>query len=478
MRKCDHTLKDYEVLKITEELSFLDELEHINAADYISVSDQRLDQIQSHTQQDVALQLLKTTILAGWPDQREATAVSIRDYWNFREELTVQNGVLYKGTRVIIPPAMKPEMLQRIHASHQGVDACIRRARDSLYWPNMTVDIREHVAKCSTCCEMSTKQQKQPMMSHDIPDRPWSKIGADLFVLDGEDYLVQVDYYSDYWEVDKLTDTTSATVIDCMKEQFSRHGIPETVVTDNGPQLASQEFTKFSQEWEFNHVTTSPYHSQSNGKAESAVKISKRLIKKAKKDGKDVWKSILDWRNTPTDGMDSSPVQRLMSRRTRTSLPIASQMLNPKVIDTVKQNKTVKHQKAKLLYDKSAKELPELTKGQPVRVQPSSADPKAKWRYGTCVDQVSPRSYIVNVDGKEYRRNRKFLRSTVETMPAENISTEIQPEVDVPVPVTMATPAKTTPISSRSPLKNMPNSLVKSTRTRTIKPPERFKDFV
>ena len=95
-------------------------------------------------------------------------------------------------------------------------------------------------------------------------------------------------------------------------------------MTDNGPQFVSEEYRKFTTDWDIEHVTSSPRHSQSNGKAESAVKIAKNLVKKAEMDNKDVHLTILDWRNTPNaDG--KSPVQMLMSRRTRTLLPMSQQ---------------------------------------------------------------------------------------------------------------------------------------------------------
>ena len=89
-----------------------------------------------------------------------------------------------------------------------------------------------------------------------------------------------VDCYSDYWEIDHLSDYTSSTVIDACKRQFSRHGIPHTVFSDNGPPFNSMEFQLFAEDWDFKHMTSSPYHSQSNGKVESAVKIAKTLLKK------------------------------------------------------------------------------------------------------------------------------------------------------------------------------------------------------
>ena len=124
-------------------------------------------------------------------------------------------------------------------------------------------------------------------MTHKIPDTPWSKVGQDLFLLGKENYLVTVDFYSDYFELDLLKDTTAETVINATKSHFARHGIAD-MVTDNGPQYSSEQFATFSHEWEFQHTTSSPLHSQSNRKSESAVKIAKNLVKKAKRDNKDV----------------------------------------------------------------------------------------------------------------------------------------------------------------------------------------------
>ncbi|XP_041374178.1 uncharacterized protein K02A2.6-like [Gigantopelta aegis] len=238
----------------------------------------------------------------------------------------------------------------------------------------MANDIKDYIGQCSTCNEYESQQQKEPLLTHDVPDHSWSKLGIDIFTLHSQDCLITVDYYSDFWELDILKATSSITSIDCLKVYFSRHGIPDIVVTDNGPQLASTEFNEFAREWEFEHVTSSPYHSQSNGKAESTVKIAKKLVKKSQKSGNDLWKSILDWRNTPTEGMSSSPVQRLMSQRTRHSLPIADVLLKPQVIEHVYDNIKLKRQKAKLHYDKHAKELSDLQIGQQIRMVPLPND--------------------------------------------------------------------------------------------------------
>ena len=90
-----------------------------------------------------------------------------------------------------------------------------------------------------------------------------------------------------------------------MKEQFSHHGIPDVLISNNGPRFTRREFSQFATQWEFQHVTSSPYHPKSNGKAESAVKVVKNLFKKAQRDNKDPWLSLLDYRNTPTTGMQT-----------------------------------------------------------------------------------------------------------------------------------------------------------------------------
>ena len=179
-------------------------------------------------------------------------------------------------------------MLSRTHSSHQGADACTQRAKDAIFWPGMSADI-------NICSNYMCAQQKEPLMTYEIPSRPWKMIAQDLFTYKKTDYLITVDYYSVFWEVDLLPDTTSQTVIDRTKAHFARYGIPEIVVTDNGPQFQSQEYETFAATWEFTHTSSSPYHSQSNGKVESAVKIAKKLMAKAEADHHDLQLTILDW---------------------------------------------------------------------------------------------------------------------------------------------------------------------------------------
>lgn len=129
-------------------------------------------------------------------------------------------------------------------------------------------------------------------------------------------------------EVDKLETIDSRTVVEKLKMQFSRLGIPEIVVSDNGPQYDCFEYKKFEEDWDFWRITSLPRNPQSNGKVESAVKSSENITKKAARGKFDPYLSFLDYRNTPTN-VGSSPAQRPFSRRTRNLLPQSSKQLEP-----------------------------------------------------------------------------------------------------------------------------------------------------
>jgi transposase InsO family protein len=154
------------------------------------------------------------------------------------------------------------------------------------------------------------------MTSHDIPDLPWIKIAADLCELDGRVLLVLCDYYSNYIQVGSIKELTSASVIRVLHAMFARWGVPETLVTDNGPQFASLEFSRFTKHWNVRHITSSPRFPQSNGKAERAVGVVKELFKKCKTAGVNEAEALLDYRNTPNE-TGLSPAQMIMGRHCR-----------------------------------------------------------------------------------------------------------------------------------------------------------------
>ena len=241
----------------------------------------------------------------------------------------------------------------------------------------MNAEIKEMIASCETCRKFDVSQQKETLQSHELSSRPWEKVAVDLFSYEARDFLITVDYFSNYWELDKLTSTTGAQVIRKLKNHFARHGCPDKVISDNGTQFTSQEFSRFAESWEFKHITSSPYNSKSNGKVESAVKAAKRILRKSLDAGTDPYISILDCRNTPIQGVGASTLQLLMNRRTKTFLL------------------TKNSNKQALYYNKSARDLPPLQVGDCVRMKPLTLGQKT-WMKATVVERLGTRSYKKN----------------------------------------------------------------------------------
>lgn len=298
-------------------------------------------------------------------------------------------------------------MLKRLHEGHLGMEKCKRRARTAVYWPGINSDIDRMVSGCDTCLKYQAKQPKEPMTITDIPDEPWQKVGTDLFYLDGKNYLVVIDYLSNYPEMALLSNLSAACVIKHMKSIFSRHGIPQIVYSDNGPAYSCKEFQDFAQEYDFRHVTSSPLYAQSNGKAEKGVHIVKQLLKKAQESHSDPYLALLSYRASPLEhGM--SPAEILMGRRLRTTIPYTSEQKQNKA----KQKQKLLQRRQKTNYDRSTKSLVPLARHDTVRIQDSNTWTKK----ATMLEEVSPRSYNVRTeDGQILRRNRRSLLKTQDT---------------------------------------------------------------
>ena len=172
-------------------------------------------------------------------------------------------------------------MLAKIHSSHMGADSNYRLCRDIVFWPGMRSAIKDTCSSCGKCAAYGQEQPRESMLSTPIPEYPWQFVSQDLFKFERSNFLITVDHYSDYIEVDLLENTLSSTVIAKSKATFCRYGIPEVNLTDNGPQFTSMEYAVFCKEYGTQDITSSPYYTQGNGKAEAAVKVVKSLMKKA-----------------------------------------------------------------------------------------------------------------------------------------------------------------------------------------------------
>lgn len=260
-----------------------------------------------------------------------------------------------------------------------------------------------------------------------LPERPWQKVGADLFTLKDKNYILLVDYFSRFIEIAHLSLTRSADVIVHLKSIFARHGIPEILITDNGPQFACQEMKEFANEYCFEHVTSSPRYPQSNGEAERAVRTVKNLLKKAS----DPYKALLAYRTTALAN-GYSPAQLLMGRRLRTTLPMLPDTLKPCVPDIQQIRHAERERKMRQTEQYNirhrTRDLDKLLPGQSVWI----TDAKAQ---GTVTSvHPTPRSYVISGPQGMIRRNRRHLvpiptpSSQIEQLPTHSNEKDIKTE--------------------------------------------------
>ena len=396
--------------------SIAQEIESINPREGVSICDSRLERIKECCASDIQMQQLGRVIHEGWPDNKQQVPTDIREYWSYRDELNVHDGLLFRGTRVIIPQATRAEMIRKSHEAHQGIEATLQFARDVIYWPQMNKQLEEACRQCATCNQCAVMQREEPMMSYPIPDHPYQIVSSDVMEYEGQHYIVAVDHYSDYIEVQHIKDLTTKTTVKFFQNIFATHGIPLLLITDCGTNYTSREFAEFATEHGMNHVTSSPHHHQSNGRGEAAVKVVRGLLTKADLGKKPLGILLLAQRNTPSKGMNSSPTQRLMSRRTRTLLPAPRKAYFPEVREEVRELLLRRKQQNKRVKDRKARPLPELLIGQPIRAKAHPQNNRDPWVPATVSAKVNHRSWLVNFPGKGNRvRNRIHIKETTET---------------------------------------------------------------
>ena len=394
---------------------------------HLPASQQRIDEYRRSQATDPVCSTVVNYCRHGWPDKRNIDP-TIMPYWKTRGELTVHDSLLLYGSRIVVPKSLQRETLLKIHEGHQGIQRCRLRARSSVWWPGISQQINDLVHRCSVCVKNSTPRQ-EPMIPTKLPDHPWQRVGSDLFLLNGVNHLVVVDYFSRYPEVIKLKSTTTTSIVEALKAIFSRHGVPETLVSDNGPQYASQEFSEFARSYDFCHVTSSPYFPQSNGQAERTVQTVKKLLKESS----DPYMALLSYRATPLPWCDLTPAELLMGRQLRMNLPVLKEQLSPNWSYLEKfreRNDEYKH-KQKRDYDRrhQARPLPPIPDGSEVWV--TSDNQPVPGRVTTSAG--TPRSYLVETPQGVVRRHRSHL-NVVPDSPIASTTPE-QPSPPSPLPI-------------------------------------------
>jgi len=204
---------------------------------------------------------------------------------------------------------MREEVLNKVHTGHQGIQRCCLRISTAIWWPGVSKDIEQFIKSCPTC-QKTTVPHTEPLLQPPLPRYPWERVAADLFQLKGKSYLLVVDYFSRYVEVQTMTSTTAASIVTALKAIFSCHGIPAIFMSDNGPQFVAQEMKEFAELYGFEHITSSPHYPRSNGLVERNVKTVKSLLEHSP----DPYLALLSYRATPLPFCGLSPAELSMGR--------------------------------------------------------------------------------------------------------------------------------------------------------------------
>ena len=370
----------------------------------IPVSSTEIEIIHEETSKDPpTLTLLRHYIHLGWPVDCRMLPQELHTFWNYREDLSMENGLITKGARFLIPSTLRRKVLEQIHDGHLGIEKCMLKARDSAFWPGISNDIQETVEKCGIC-QASSRAAKPVGNVSDMPPHTWHTLGTDLFYWNKMDYLVIRDYFSKYLIVRRLPNSSTHAVIKELGLVFTELGRPFILRSDNGPCYSSREFHNFLSFHQVNHITSSPHYPQSNGFAEALVGITKKLMEKSVKEGKPWNYGLLQYRTTPISSTLPSPLEMLTGRRPCSTLPQLPSSVG-KSIETSRIHQELLRRQP----NNTSTGAMDLEPGQPVFVKEVNGN---VWRTATVAQPAAePDSYWVRFpDNSILRRTRSMIK--------------------------------------------------------------------
>ena len=325
-------------------------------------------------------------------------------YWDFRDELSTDEGLLLKGPSLVIPAALRESYLQRLHEGHLSASKVLSNARQHMFWPGMEADIKDYTRRCPVCIKRS-RPARELLQPHEIPDGPWQKLGMDFFDLQGKCYILICDYFSKFPYM--LSCKTSWGLLkDRLIDLFSNEGYPKEIISDNGSPFNSQEFADYLSSHGVKHTTSSPCYPQSNGFIECHIQTVKNLLYKVMDAGTRSFQEVLSELRATKIGNDlPSPAEILHGRSLITGEPV-----------------TVDHAKVKaVLIGRQIKDSQQYNKSHRVKSQRALVLGERCWGTGTNNEWLD--CYITGIDkenrcyqvvfedtGRSLRRTRSHLR--------------------------------------------------------------------
>ena len=306
-------------------------------------------------------------------------------------------------------------------------------AESTVFWPNITRDIEKTRQLCNWCNQNAPSNPKPPPFTPVIPTTPFEAVVADYFQFKGWDYLVVADRLSAWTECYHTRSVEggnkSKGLITLLKHFFGTFGVPLEVSSDGGPQFIAHDTEDFLSRWGIRHRKSSAHHPQSNGRAELAVKSTKRLLLgNVDQDGslntENFLRAILIKRNTPDPTTKLSPAEIVFGRKLRDTLPRIDKSVNvffnpqfrSEWRNAWEQKELALRQRYRGCQERlseHSKSLPQLEEGDRVLIQNQRGSKPTKWdRTGTIVEVRNFDQYVIKVDGSGRLtvRNRRYLR--------------------------------------------------------------------
>ena len=274
--------------------------------------------IRSWTDRDPTLATVRRLAMQGnWGDIDKDEQMN--PYVSKKDELSVEDGCILWGTRVVVPPQLRSRVLDELHEGHPGIGRMKSFARSYVWWPGLDGDLERRVRQCVMCQRVQKMQQRAPVQPWEWPEKPWTRLHIDhAGPVQGKMLFIIVDAHSKWIAAHIVSSTSAEATIDKLRLTFETHGFPQTIVSDNGPTFTSSEFQEFLRCNGVKHLRSAPYHIASNGLAQRAVQTVKAGVRKLSGSLTVRFK----YRVTPQATTGIAPAELLMGRRLRTHLDL------------------------------------------------------------------------------------------------------------------------------------------------------------
>ena len=305
----------------------------MNALDRTPVTSAK---IRAWTNRDRVLSRVRHYVMSGWPEHIADN--EIKPYFHRKDELSVQDGCLLWGSRVVVPIQGRAQLIEELHGAHAGIVRMKSIARSFVWWPKIDKDLEIKAKSCHTCQTHQRLPPKAPVHAWEYPSTPWERVHIDFMgPFEGKMLLIIVDAHSKWIEAHVMTSSTSTATIERLRQTFATHGVPQVLVSDNGSSFTSTEFAEFMDKNAIKHIRSAPYHPATNGLAERAVQTVKAGLKKLSGGNLEtrVARFLFAYRTTPHAVTGVAPAQLLMKRHLRSRLDAIRPDIKTKVDEKI-----------------------------------------------------------------------------------------------------------------------------------------------